>query len=112
MRRFFLTFVCLAALSAGAFYVVSVPRGRPVAPASAGVLDLRSADLSAGVYALTGEWEFYWERLLEPADFAAGVKDGKSLILVPSSWTEAGYPGFGYATYRLRILTKDAEELM
>ncbi|MDR1019989.1 MAG: hypothetical protein LBL73_04440 [Synergistaceae bacterium] len=112
MRRFLLTFVCLAALSGGAFYVVSMPRGYSVAPASSGVLDLRGADLRAGVYALAGEWEFYWERLLEPADFAAGGLDGKSLIWIPSSWTKAGYPSFGYATYRMTILTKDAEELM
>jgi signal transduction histidine kinase len=114
MRRFLLTFVCLAALSGGAFYVVSVPRERSGVLASAGVLDLRNADLRGGVYALAGEWEFYWERLLEPADFAAGVgaEDGKTLLRVPSSWTEAGYPSLGYATYRLTVLTGDAGEFM
>ncbi|GHS99221.1 hypothetical protein AGMMS50276_22430 [Synergistales bacterium] len=114
MRRFLLTFACVIALSGGAFYVISVPHERPGVLASAGVLDLRSADLRGSVYALAGEWEFYWERLIEPADFAAGIshEGGKSLIRVPSSWTEAGYPDFGYATYRMTILTGDAEELM
>ncbi|MDR1580469.1 MAG: hypothetical protein LBS35_08930 [Synergistaceae bacterium] len=112
--RFLLTFICLAALSGGAFYVVSVPHERSFALASAGVFDLRGADLRGGVYALAGEWEFYWKRLLDPADFAAGggAEDGKSLIDVPSSWTEAGYPNFGYATYRIIILTGDADDLM
>jgi two-component system sensor histidine kinase ChiS len=114
MKRFLLTFVCLAALSGGAFYIVSMPREHSVALSSAGILDLRGADLRDNVYALAGEWEFYWERLLEPADFAAGVgsESEKSLIRVPSSWTEAGYPNFGYATYRVTILAGDAEELM
>jgi hypothetical protein len=41
---------------------------RPVA--SKGVLDLRQWNFEKdGPIDLTGEWEFFWKQLLEPADF-------------------------------------------
>ncbi|MDR3231147.1 MAG: hypothetical protein LBT65_06890, partial [Synergistaceae bacterium] len=114
MRRFLTTFFCLTVFCGVMFYVVCVPRERSNVRAVAGVIDLRDADLSGGVYALAGEWEFYWERLLEPGYFVAGGRQegGRSLIQVPSSWTGAGYPNFGYATYRITVLAGDAEDLM
>jgi signal transduction histidine kinase len=66
-----------------------------------------------GSVLLNGEWEFYWNQLLEPRSFytdeARLVKD---YIHVPGSWNGHGdrlrsgseLPGVGYATYRLKLL--------
>lgn len=73
-----------------------------------GVMDLRNWDLAGGTINLNGEWEFYWQQLLEPTDF----RDGKQLsavdyFTVPQKWNcykaEESGTGDGYATYRLNI---------
>ncbi|QGG55463.1 ATP-binding protein [Paenibacillus sp. B01] len=73
--------------------------------ARAGVLDARDWDFTKqGVIPLQGEWEFYEDRLLTPADFAQSEKElesGRSLLNVPGNWNSAD--GFGAGTYRLRI---------
>ena len=58
------------------------------------------------VIRLDGEWEFYWNQLLTPEDFAdnAPVPDG--YMQVPSLWNGKNVqgenlPAFGCATYRL-----------
>jgi hypothetical protein len=104
MKRFLLTFFCIVAISAGVFYAVSVPHERTDVKAVCGVLDLRDANLDGDVFALGGEWEFYWDRLYEPADFAEGIPDGKkTFIKTPMAWNGAGYPRIGRATYRLLL---------
>src|SRR5262245_34291685 len=62
-----------------------------------------------GPIRLSGEWEFYWQRLLPPEAFShqdPPLRTG--FIRVPGSWN--GYEvagqkisGYGYATYRLHI---------
>ena len=59
------------------------------------------------VFTMEGEWEFYWDQLYTPRDFAHPEKlTPHSLQTVPKSWTayqdEAGnnYPAHGVATYR------------
>ena len=81
-----------------------------------GILDLRNSSFSEkGIYSLNGEWEFYWNQLLEPEQFSgndlpSSVFFGK----VPSYWTEYSpkgekLPGKGYGTYRIRILLPDMQ---
>jgi hypothetical protein len=107
IKRFLLTFFCMAAVSIAVFYVVSVPHERAL-NAVGGVLDLRGENLNENVFALAGEWEFYWDRLYEPADFTRGVpEDGMTLIETPMAWNGAGYPRIGHATYRLTLLLPD-----
>ncbi|GHS92663.1 hypothetical protein AGMMS50276_01080 [Synergistales bacterium] len=98
MKRFFLTFFCIVAISAGVFYAVCAPHEQ-TAEAVDGVIDMRKADWSE-VYALGGRWEFYWDRLYEPEDFTGGEK---VFIETPMSWNGAGYPRTGHATYRLLL---------
>ncbi|MBN1531275.1 MAG: response regulator [Spirochaetes bacterium] len=83
---------------------------RPVAVR--GVLDLKGWSFERdGSVNLDGEWEFCWDRLLEPADFAKGAgRGGCGYMEVPGLWTErksggAGFPGRGRATYRLTLLS-------
>jgi len=78
------------------------------AQAKAGALQASGADLRDTVE-LGGEWELYWGRLLEPADFAAGTPGPHRLIKVPRSWTDPanGFPSVGAATYRLQVTLPD-----
>ncbi|PQP84174.1 hypothetical protein C0Q44_06150 [Paenibacillus sp. PCH8] len=77
--------------------------------ASRGKLTITSQEQILGEGSrLDGEWEFYWNQLLEPDDFAAGRAGQAEYLTVPSSWdkSEAGgerRPSKGYATYHLRV---------
>lgn len=73
-----------------------------------GVIDLRDRDLAEGIIKLDGEWEFYWQQLLEPTDFRDGKKPSTvDYFTVPMKWNcyklEESGAGDGYATYRLNI---------
>jgi len=80
--------------------------------AERGVLDLTGWDPGRdGPASLDGQWEFYWDRLLTPEDFAdEGVARTMSGYLAfPGYWKNYGLngrplPGAGVATFRLRIL--------
>ena len=51
---------------------------------------------------LTGTRDFYYHKLLEPADFVTDQHPTK--IRVPGSWHRQGnYPVLGYATYRIQL---------
>ena len=73
-----------------------------------GVLDLREYDFRAdGPVNLDGEYEFYWNQMLNPAlENDTGIFN---YISVPGSWTRLKkelpeIQRFGFATYRLVIL--------
>lgn len=75
-----------------------------------GVIDLRETAGSGFTIRLQGEWEFYWGKLLRPADFPENKLIKPDYYgRVPSYWTD--YPPdsvsttrLGFATYRLTIL--------
>lgn len=83
-----------------------------------GILDLGNWDLETdGTVNLDGQWEFYWQQLLEPADFMIDPPRQDAYINVPSTWNrfrvdgeEIG--GKGFATYRLRVLFHDQNRLL
>ena len=84
------------------------------ARAQSGLLDLEQYHLTEDVISLDGEWEFYWNQLLEPGQINQGVLS--SMVTFPSSWNKyqlegEKVPGFGYATYRLRFLTTEDQIL-
>lgn len=73
-----------------------------------GVMDLSSWNPEVDKrIKLDGEWEFYWNRLLSPADFRAVNKPKPTnWMKVPSRWNGnlvdgQPLPAFGSATYRL-----------
>ena len=76
-----------------------------------GILDIRGITFDEGTHInLNGEWEFYWEQLLEPADMMSVDPPKPTMCAnVPSYWKDHDHPqveftGTGYASYRLVIL--------
>jgi PAS domain S-box-containing protein len=87
--------------------------------AQKGILDLRDWDFhSDGPVSLSGEWAFYWRRLIGPEDFQ--VQNGPQetgYIGLPGSWNGLvvngqKLSGVGYGTYRLEVLLKRSSEIM
>ena len=82
-----------------------------------GVADLSAQNFSSDrIVELSGEWEFYCNRLLEPGDFKLPSPEKISYIQVPDKWDEFLYNGkrlgsWGYATYRLTIFTGNDKPL-
>jgi signal transduction histidine kinase len=75
-----------------------------------GVLDLREINNPGHfIVRLNGEWEFYWKKMLHPADFASKSYKPDFYGKVPSYWTDyrdkvIKTEKFGFSTYRLIIL--------
>jgi len=76
-----------------------------------GFLDLSSWDFEEdGLVNLNGDWEFYWEKLLEPEDFESNDLLRAEYIHVPGGWAKQegkSYAELGYATYRLKVKVPD-----
>jgi diguanylate cyclase (GGDEF)-like protein len=75
-----------------------------------GELDLSEVDLSSiNSIPLAGNWEFYWQNLLTPAEVAeAGLEP--SFIIAPKAWIRSpdngeGVASQGFATYHLNVRT-------
>lgn len=80
-----------------------------------GVLDLRRWDVQRdSPIKLVGEWEFYWGQLLTSEDFTKATPPKLSgYVDVPNVWNQyrvdgKDLPGFGYATYRLKVKMNEA----
>ncbi len=83
----------------------------PQPKAVEGVLDLSHFRLIRdGPVRLNGEWEFFWNQLLDPEELAHLARSGsKHYIPMPGTWRGQPWegkslPGHGFATFRLRIL--------
>lgn len=84
------------------------------ANAEEGIIDLTRLQLNDEIALLNGEWEFYWNQLLESGETDAGHITG--YITIPSSWNnyetkEETIKGDGYATYKMTIITNKNERL-
>ena len=76
-----------------------------------GVLNLENWDFDKdGVVRLDGNWEFYWDQLLEPKDFKGGsIPKMTGYYSISNYWTsykndKMKFPSLGYATYRAVIM--------
>ena len=105
MKRFLAVFLLIFTLCLALFFTSSKPFVSEGPKAEEGVLDFVGTDFSSSVYALSGQWEFYYGSLYTPEDFRQGVPEGMEYIDLPGPWTRMGYPKLGYATYRLKVLT-------
>ncbi|PCI27092.1 MAG: hypothetical protein COB67_09390 [SAR324 cluster bacterium] len=72
----------------------------------AGEMKVNEQQLSRTL-SLNGEWEFYWQKLLEPQEIE-NLQE-KSFSKVPKSW-QSDYGSDGFATYRLRISLNSQEK--
>ncbi|MFT6557160.1 sensor histidine kinase [Sneathiella sp.] len=83
---------------------------KPVA--NKGVLDLRNWNFQdEGRLELAGEWAFYWQEFIEPAEIST-TKATPIYHAVPGIWLGLENHGeilgkYGYATYRLKVLLPD-----
>ncbi len=93
-------------------YQFTVPdRATPLA--KNGVLDLSEWDMRKnGLVNLDGEWAYYADRLLTPAEAEAAPQPG-AMARVPNAWFGGAAPdpasGAPYATYRLKVLLNGSE---
>ena len=85
--------------------------------AKKGVLDLGTWNWTKdGITDLNGDWEFYWETLYTPSSFDSAEKISPVYANVPGFWNRLIpgkrflEPGFGYATYRLKVLCPASNE--
>lgn len=121
MKKFLLALILLSLfLQTGCAAFSYIPR--PMA--SQGVMDLSGWDYTrTDVVMLNGQWEFYWDQLLEPQDLLADqnnlgqLRQNQNNMVqpdfyadVPSLWNQyqlegIHLPGHGYATYRLHVIT-------
>lgn len=112
IRKMILLTILLVIIQAlgGCSSQASYPRPK----AENGVISLTQTQFDNDVVQLDGEWEFYWQQLLEPDEIDSDRLTG--YISIPSSWNnykvnEGTISGDGYATYRLIFLTEEKEKL-
>ncbi|MFT3934000.1 MAG: adenylate/guanylate cyclase domain-containing protein [Chitinophagaceae bacterium] len=91
------------------FFSSCVNRVNPPPVARQGRMDLSSWDFQKdGNLPLDGQWEFYWQQLLTPADFKKTTPSPTGFAMVIGEWNndtigKLKIPGQGFATYRLLI---------
>ncbi len=115
MKSIKVLYLLLALMATGLLSLLLLGPAQAPPRASGGILDLREWDLTAdGPVHLDGEWLFRRREFIDP-DFPpdSEKKESDKPIIVPDAWNKFGLagadgnPGFGYGTYRLRILLKD-----
>lgn len=85
--------------------------------AEKGILDLTQWEFEKdGVIKLDGQWEFYWNQLLEPHQLTDTSIPKTGYINVPGTWNhykvnDEEMSGDGFATYRLHFITEADERL-
>jgi PAS domain S-box-containing protein len=85
----------------------------PLPAAQKGIMDLRHWDFDKnGPVVLKGEWEFYWKKLISPDQFKKNKNLAFKYINAPGSWNKfeidgKKLSGIGFATYRLKVITKE-----
>lgn len=67
---------------------------------------------SHGMINLSGEWEFFWQKFYAYHDLSDGSRKPDIMAKVPAVWNSykingKNLPGFGFATYRLKIKNMD-----
>lgn len=81
-----------------------------------GKLDLTDWNFAEnGNVKLNGDWEFYWNQLITPEEFAEGPHKITGNYPIPVYWTkykDLNLPSQGQATYRLTINTNMKNEML
>lgn len=107
--------ILLSMLAANAAIIDANAYSMPIA--KAGLMDTAQwRPQTDGLLNLNGEWELYWNQLLEPRDFKGAAVE-KAYVSLPIELTEVlkdngeGYAAEGYGTLRLNIRIKDLGKL-
>ncbi len=110
-------FVILLVITVSVLNISKLPdKKQPIAVN--GVYELNDWDFDEdGQVKLNGEWEFYWNRLFCPEDFANGKVEQKDFTRVPGPWTKykvngKNLPHEGFATFRLLVRSNSSRENM
>lgn len=116
-RRFFILLLIISAILTVFFSVFTYDVNQTAPKPVKGVLDLSGWDIDNGRPSLAGEWEFYWDRLLTYGDFDSRSDQNTQYVYVPKTWNsyeENGekLPGYGYATYRLKLIVRDPNQTL
>ncbi|MDZ7738419.1 MAG: ATP-binding protein [Bacteroidales bacterium] len=100
-------------------FFLSIATLQAQGPVKNGVLDLSQEEFRNRIVKLNGEWEFYWEKHLRPADFSGtDIPVPDALSPVPSYWLtlKDEIPEIektGYASYRMKLfLPENTGELI
>ncbi|WP_234125047.1 ATP-binding protein [Clostridium hydrogenum] len=82
------------------------------------VVDLQNWNFDKqGTVNLNGSWEFYWKKFYNYKDFSKGNVKPDIYVNVPSVWNSykingSNLPGYGYATYRLKVKVPEINKMM
>jgi len=76
-------------------------------------IDLSGWETSDGIVDLDGEWDLYWNQLVDPEKINS-LQEKPLKVHVPSIWKRANtenmpLPNSGYATYRVRVILPESE---
>ncbi len=98
--------ILLSFAAIGGLFICASILDKALPHARGGLLDLSEWD-EKEPFGITGEWEFYWGRALTGAQIEKGG-GAYAIVEAPGEWnyyeTEFGeLPGFGIATYRVRV---------
>jgi len=100
-------------------FLIWIQASNPDYPhAKDGVLDLSQWDLrSEGRMTLSGEWEFNWGEFLTGKDYKDNSHSESIYVNVPQIWNRyqlngQNLPGFGYATYHLKVKVPDTKTIL
>ncbi len=100
-------------------FLIWIQESNPDYPqAKGGVLDLSQWDLSTeGRMTLSGEWEFNWGEFLTCKDYNNNSHSESIYANVPQVWNRyqlngQNLPGFGYATYHLKVKVPDTKTIL
>ncbi|WP_416150276.1 diguanylate cyclase domain-containing protein [Salipaludibacillus sp. HK11] len=83
-----------------------------------GELDLSEWDNEKSLINLNGQWDLYWNQLLDPTDFKSESKIKQTDVIdIPSVWHTQSLDGEplpkeGFATYRLEVSMNEINEVM
>lgn len=103
-----LALLCLCLMGAAVLVPLISGSAQSCSRPKAGMIDLSACTFGdSATFSLDGEWEFYWNSLLEPQSGPHQTPEQPAYISVPAPWTSpmqnVKYNSYGYATYRLVV---------
>lgn len=108
--------VTAVSLTAGVMQLTSDNTEKP-SPRQ-GILDLSYWNSTRNaLFNLNGEWEFYWQKLLSHSELRGNNLKPDLMVEVPKVWNNykiggESLHGFGYATYRLKVINAQAGQAL